>query len=75
MAERPRNPTMTTALLAALAETKESLRAIAAGSGVNHVSILKFKRGEQSLRLDHADKLAAYLGVRVHLPTRRTRKG
>jgi transcriptional regulator with XRE-family HTH domain len=75
MAERPKNPTMTALLLAALAESKESLRAIAEGSGVNHVSILKFKRGEQSLRLDHADKLAAYFEVRVQPPARRTRKG
>ena len=53
---------MTNLLLKALAEA-ESFRAVERGSGVLRQSLMKFARGEQSLRLDLADKLAAYFGI------------
>ena len=55
--------TMAQLLLAALAKRKESFRSIAAGAGVNHVSILRFLAGKQRLHLDSGDKLAKYLGI------------
>ncbi len=34
-------------------------------TGVQRASIMRFLRGEQSLRLDVADKLAAYFGLEL----------
>ena len=34
-------------------------------SGVIRQSLMKFARGEQSLRLDQADKLAAFFGLEL----------
>ena len=53
---------MTQLLREAVAES-ESLRAISTATGVKRASLRKFLRGEQSLRLDMADKLAAYFGI------------
>lgn len=53
---------MTELLRAALAEA-ESFAAVERGSGVKRQSLMKFARGEQSLRLDMADKLAVYFGI------------
>lgn len=47
----------------------ESLYAVAKATGVEKASLIRFLRGDQSLRLDKADKLAAYFGIRC------TRKG
>ncbi len=41
-------------------------------TGVRRASISRFVRGETSLRLDIADRLAAYFGIKVTL-TRRNR--
>ena len=46
----------------ALAEA-ESLRAVERATGVKRQSMMKFLRGEQSLRLDLADKLAVYFRI------------
>ena len=53
---------MTRLLRQALAEC-ESLRAVERETGVLRQSLMKFDRGEQSLRLDIADRLAAYFGI------------
>ena len=53
---------MTELLRKALAEA-ESLRAIERATGVKRQSMMKFLRGEQSLRLDKADILAEHLGI------------
>ena len=57
--------TMTEQLRRALAERKESLRAIDRATGVKYPAMIRFLRGEQSLRLDKADALAAYFGIEV----------
>ncbi len=44
-------------------EAGQSLRQIARGSGLQHPPLLRFLRGEQSLRLDKAEMLADYLGI------------
>ncbi|HPD15691.1 MAG TPA: helix-turn-helix transcriptional regulator [Planctomycetota bacterium] len=41
----------------------QSIRSVADATGVPHPSLIRFLRREQSLRLDKADKLAAYLGI------------
>jgi plasmid maintenance system antidote protein VapI len=54
--------TMTELLRKALSEA-ESLRAVAIATGVQDASLVRFVSGRQSLRLDKADKLAAYFGI------------
>jgi len=57
---------MTVLLRESLAEAVragQSVRSIARETGLKHPAILKFLRGEQSLRLDKADALAQYLGI------------
>ena len=75
MSKQPTKPTMTQLLLDALAERKESLRAIEAAAGVNHVSMVRFLAGKQSLRLDLADRLAGYFGIESKRRARRKKGG
>ncbi len=75
MNTKTNKPTITEVLREALAERKESLRAIERATGVPHPSLIRFLRGELRLRLDMADRLAAYFGVEVRRPKRRVRKG
>lgn len=56
---------MTELLRAALAEAP-SLRELERQTGVKRQSMMKFLRGEQSLRLDIADKLASYFCIEFH---------
>ena len=56
--------TMTELLRKALADA-DSLRAVERATGVKRQSLMKFIRGEQSIRLDLADKLAAHFGLIV----------
>lgn len=62
---------MTELLRDALADRKEAFRAIEAATGVPNPSLVRFLAGKQSLRLDLADRLAAYFGIEV----RRSREG
>lgn len=48
-----------------------SLNSIEQRSGVKRQSIAKFLRGERFLRLDSADKLAAFVGIEHRLIQRR----
>ena len=64
---------MTKLLREALAEAVkagQSVRSIARETGLTHPAVGKFLHGEQSLRLDLADKLAVYFGIEW----RRTKK-
>ncbi len=61
---------MTTALLKAIADSELSFLALELHTGVKRQSLMKFVRGETSLRLDFADKLAAYFELELT-----TRKG
>lgn len=61
---------MTELLRQALAES-EALLPIERATGVKRQSMTKFLRGEQSLRLDLADKLAAYFGIESRRVRRR----
>lgn len=51
----------------------ESFAAVERASGVKRQSLMKFARGQQSLRLDMADKLAAHFGIECRLVRRRQR--
>jgi len=45
-----------------------SLNQLAKESGVHQAQLSRFLRGERSLRLEAADKLCAYLGLRLAGP-------
>ena len=73
MTNQKEKPTMTNLLRQAITESEESLRAIEAATGVKRQSLMKFARGEQSLRLDIADNLAAYFGIESRQTQRKGR--
>jgi plasmid maintenance system antidote protein VapI len=56
---------MTDVLRRAIRGSGLAMLAIANATGVERASISRFVRGERSLRLDMADKLAAYFGLRL----------
>jgi plasmid maintenance system antidote protein VapI len=66
----PKQP-MTEALRKAIADSGLAHIAIERATGVKRGSIARFLRGERSLRLDLADRLAAFFGLEV----RAKRKG
>ena len=51
------------ALRRAILDTDLSFKALERETGVKRQSLMKFVREEQSLRLDMADRLAAYFGL------------
>ena len=48
-----------------IADSGLPLLVIQRKTGVQRASVMRFLRGEQSLRLDVADKLAAYFGLEL----------
>ena len=56
---------MTNVLKAAIEQSGISRYRIAKDTGVLETSLSRFMRGETSLRLDKADVLAEYLGLRL----------
>ena len=62
---------LTSVLKHAIADSQLSFKALERVTGVKRQSLMKFMAGEQSLRLDMADKLANYFGVRVELEAHR----
>jgi plasmid maintenance system antidote protein VapI len=67
-----RKRTMSETLKKAIAESGIAHIALERATGVKRASIMRFMRGEQSLRLDMADRLADYLGL-VLVGTKRGR--
>jgi len=65
MSKSDPKPTLTGALKAAIAQSGLTHYRIGRGAGIPESSLLRFMRGETSLRLDKADRLAAYLGLRL----------
>jgi plasmid maintenance system antidote protein VapI len=60
-----RKPTMTELLRQTMTKPGRTFLGIEQATGVKRQSLMKFARGEQSLRLDLADRLAAYFGIEV----------
>jgi plasmid maintenance system antidote protein VapI len=60
-----RGTSMTEALRRAIAGSGMAHIAIARATGVQRASVMRFMQGRQSLRLDVADRLAAYFGLEV----------
>jgi hypothetical protein len=70
----PKQPTMTEALRAALNDAVDggsSFREVERETGIVRQSLMPFARGEQSLLLSKADKLAAYFGLELTPTTKR----
>lgn len=61
---------ITEALQQAVSNSGQSLYAICQATGLNEDSLSRFMRGQTSMRLDLADKLANYFGIEC----RRTRR-
>ena len=71
MARRSENkPTMTQLLRKAISEA-DSLLGIARDTGIQRASLQRFRDGRQSIRLDVADRLAAFFGVESRRPKRK----
>jgi len=66
--------TMTDALKRAIAECGLPMLTLEQRTGVKRQSIVRFMAGTQSLRLDMADKLAAYFGLELKAAGRRPRR-
>ena len=58
-------PTMTDVLKAAIEESGLTQYRIAKDTGIPATSLMRFMRGDTSLRLDKADVLAEYLGLEL----------
>lgn len=61
-----RHETISGVLRRAIVDSGVPYLTLEQATGVNRQSIARFVAGENSLRLDKADRLATYLGIRVH---------
>ena len=59
-------------ILRAVEGGRTNYKALESETGVARASIMRFVRGSQSLRLDKADRLAAYFGLELR-PKRKGR--
>ncbi|MCA9244890.1 MAG: helix-turn-helix transcriptional regulator [Phycisphaerales bacterium] len=64
-----RDTTLTELLTKAL-NAAESLTQIAKATGVPKATLIRFRRGEQTMTLASADRLAAHFGIRHTQPQR-----
>jgi transcriptional regulator with XRE-family HTH domain len=60
-----KTPTLSDVFRKAIAESGLTLYRIAKDTGIVKTSLMRFMAGDTSLRLDRADALAAYLGLRL----------
>jgi plasmid maintenance system antidote protein VapI len=66
---------LTDALLRAIRESGQTVQALAKAAGVARMSVARFVAGERSLRLDKADRLAAYFGLELRATRPRRKDG
>jgi len=65
MPRKRQPPTMTETLKQAILDCELSYAAMERETGVKRQSIMRFAKGDSSLRLDMADKLADFLGLEL----------
>ena len=65
MTRRQESAPITDLLRKTIADKDVPLLVIQRETGVHRASVMRFLRGETSLRLDMADKLAAYFGLEL----------
>jgi transcriptional regulator with XRE-family HTH domain len=63
MSKTKPKPTITDVLRAAIEQSGLTRYRIAKDTGIDEAGLMRFMRGETSLRLDKADVLAEYLGL------------
>ncbi len=73
MAKQMKTEPMTNVLRQAIVDSGLPMLTLSKESGVARGSLIRFIRGERSLRLDCADKLAAYLGLELVATTNRSK--
>lgn len=61
----PKTKTISAVLRRAIADSGMTYSELERATGVKRSSIMRFVRGDRSLRLDMADRLAAHFGLRV----------
>lgn len=64
MKKKTKQPPTLTDLLKVELQQAESIRAVARACELDHAALLRFARGDQSIRLEAADKLATYFGIK-----------
>jgi transcriptional regulator with XRE-family HTH domain len=65
MTKSKSHPTLTDVLRAAMEQSGLTVYRIGKATGIDAANLRRFVRGEMSVRLDKADRLAAYLGLRL----------
>jgi plasmid maintenance system antidote protein VapI len=65
MSKRKMKAPITDLLRKTIAESGVPLLVLEKATGVKRASIMRFVRGDQSLRLDLADRLAEYFGLQL----------
>ncbi len=60
-----KTPTLSDVLRKTIAESRIPLMVLERETGVVRASIMRFVRGDQSLQLTNADKLASYFGLEL----------
>ena len=68
---KSKKTSMSAVLKKAIAESGLTYLMLERETGVSRASIMRFMRGERSLRLDLADKLAKHFGIESHQRKRR----
>jgi plasmid maintenance system antidote protein VapI len=71
----PARHTITEALRHAIVDSGLPFQSLEQETGVTRASISRFVAGKRSLRLDKADRLAAYFGLVVKVGERGSRRG
>ena len=64
---------MTDRLRQAIAESGLPMLTIATEAGIERASLIRFARGDQSLRLDIADRLAVHFGLELQPASKKTK--
>ena len=70
-----KSETLTDRLRRVMLESGETHLGMSQATGVSRPSIIRFLRGEQSLYLDAADRLAEHFGLELIEKKRKPRKG
>ncbi len=65
MSKRKKSKTMTEVLRQALIDSEIPMLRLSNDTGIVRASLIRFVRGDQSLRLDMADKLAEYFRLEL----------
>lgn len=68
------NSPLTDVLRKVINDSEITSKELSRETGVPRPSIVRFRRGDQSLRLDHADKIAAYFKLELKPAAKRKAK-